>query len=215
MLPDPQTFALWTAGGERGDSQLWLSWAACSLHLPSGYCSDRTPLVAVGDALRSAGLTLARTGRWSLFVTAMRQALVSWKGRQSLKNLPLVGDPESLEPTRRPSDKDVMSPLASLCQPEVISIRMSGGSSSACSLLRMSCPIQGCCAENDLTALSAISTRLRTGIHLETVGPMGLPEQGGAGLLSAGQTHGKRFHRGIQRKVQARVSERELVPVPR
>ena len=97
MLPDPQTFALWTAGGERGDSQLWLSWAACSLHLPSGYCSDRTPLVAVGDALRSAGLTLAHTGRWSLFVTAMRQALVSWKGRQSLKNLPLVGDPESLE----------------------------------------------------------------------------------------------------------------------
>ena len=52
------------------------------------------------------------------------------------------------------------------------------------------------------------------GVHLQTPGPVGLTERGGAGLQPAWQAHGQCLHRGVQLQVQAGMLERELVPVP-
>ena len=54
----------------------------------------------------------------------------------------------------------------------------------------------------------------RSGVHVNTAGPVGLPERGGTGLQLSRQAHGQRFHRGIQLEIPAGVPERELVPVP-
>ena len=43
----------------------------------------------------------------------------------------------------------------------------------------------------------------------------GLPEWGGVGFQPPGQAQGEHFHRVIQRRVQAGMPERELVPTPR
>ena len=57
----------------------------------------------------------------------------------------------------------------------------------------------------------AIRVDQGSGVRLPRPRPVGIREQRHAGLFAAGQADGQRVHRGVQRAVPSRVSERALV----
>ena len=71
-----------------------------------------------------------------------------------------------------------------------------------------------CAVVTATSSLSGMPPRvLRSRVHVQAAGPVGVPERCGAGLQPSGQTYRQRYDRGLQRQAEGGVPQRKLVLV--